>query len=302
MIYDNIIEVIGNTPLIKYQGLPEEYADVYFKLESRNPSGSVKDRAVKGILTDLFHKGILKPGDTIIEPTSGNTGVGLSAVGAALGLKVIIVMPETMSVERRQLMKAYGAELVLTPGSEGMQGALDKAEALSEEYDAPIFGQFTNDANVEAHYRTTGPEIIRDLPNVCAFVAGVGTGGTISGVGKALKEHNPDVKIVALEPADSPLLSQGHAGPHRIQGIGANFIPKVYTPEVVDEVRTITNEQAIDTTIELAKSQGVLAGISSGANIYGAIELAKELGEGHVVVTVLPDTGERYLSSGIFGE
>ncbi|MDO4680065.1 MAG: cysteine synthase A [Aerococcus sp.] len=301
MLMNNILESVGNTPLVQLQGLPEDVADVYVKIEADNPSFSIKDRAVKFILNDLMEKGQLKPGDTIIEETSGNTGIGLSAAGAALGLNVIIVMPETMSDERKQLIRAYGATLELTPGSEGMQGAADRAEALAKEKGALLFGQFTNDANVKAHYETTGPEIMKDLPDVDAFVAGVGTGGTVTGVSKYLKEQNTDIQTYAVEPADSPLLSEGKAGSHKIQGIGANFVPQLFDKQYIDHFLTVTNEDAMAMMRRLASEQGILAGISSGANVSAALRVAKELGKGKKVVTVLPDTGERYLSAGIFG-
>ncbi|MDO4670427.1 MAG: cysteine synthase A [Aerococcus sp.] len=302
MLANSILETLGNTPLVKLQHLKKDSADVYVKLESRNPSFSVKDRAVKYIISDLMASGQLKKGDTIIEETSGNTGIGLSAAGAALGLNVVIVMPETMSNERKQLMKAYGAELVLTPGSEGMKGAADKAAALVEERHAILFGQFTNEANVNAHYETTGPEIMKDLPDVDAFVAGVGTGGTVTGVSKYLKEQNDRIVTYAVEPADSPLLSEGKAGSHKIQGIGANFIPAVFDKQYIDHFLKVTNEEAITTMQKLAAEQGILAGISSGANVSAALHVAEELGAGKKVVTVLPDSGERYLSAGVFGD
>lgn len=299
-MFQNIIDTIGNTPLVRINGLDENYADLYVKIESRNPSGSVKDRATLYIVKDLMERGILKEGGTIIEPTSGNTGIALSMVGAALKLKVVLVMPETMTVERRKIMQAYGAELVLTPGSEGMQGAVNKAKELAAEYNAPIFGQFTNKANVKAHEETTAVEILKEVPDVDGFVAGIGTGGTITGVGKVLKENNPGTVIWAVEPKDSPLLSEGKAGSHKIQGLGANFVPEIYSGEVVDEYFLVSNEEAAASAVRLARTQGILAGVSSGANFFAALALAQKLGKGKKVVTVLPDTGERYLSSGLF--
>lgn len=300
MLFENIIETVGNTPLVKLANLNQDRADIYVKVESFNPSASIKDRAAKFILQDLLDKGVLKAGGTIIEATSGNTGVALAMMGAALGIKVILVMPETMTIERRNLMAAYGADLVLTPGSEGMKAATAKAEALAEELSAPIFGQFTNEANIKAHRETTGKEILKDLEQVDGFVAGVGTGGTVSGTGFTLKEANAETIVWAVEPIASPMLSEGHAGPHKIQGIGANFVPDNYKAEVVDRVYTVSNEDAIESTKSLAKTAGLLVGISSGANVFAATELAKELGYGKTVVTVLPDTGERYLSAGLF--
>ena len=300
MLFENIIETVGDTPLVKLPNPNQDRADIYVKVESFNPSASIKDRAAKFILQDLLDKGVLKTGGTIIEATSGNTGVALAMMGAALGIKVILVMPETMTIERRNLMAAYGADLVLTPGSEGMKGATAKAEALAEELSAPIFGQFTNEANIKAHRETTGKEILEDLEQVDGFVAGVGTGGTVSGTGFTLKEANAETIVWAVEPIASPMLSEGHAGPHKIQGIGANFVPDNYKAEVVDRVYTVSNEDAIESTKSLAKTAGLLVGISSGANVFAATELAKELGYGKTVVTVLPDTGERYLSAGLF--
>ncbi|AXY26531.1 cysteine synthase A [Suicoccus acidiformans] len=301
MLFENIIDTIGKTPLVKLKDA-DNRASIYVKVESFNPSGSVKDRPVKYILKDLMDQGILKEGDTIIEQTSGNTGVGLAMASASLGLKAMIVMPDTMTVERHRLMQAYGAELVLTPGSEGMAGAKAKAQELSEELDAPIFGQFTNQANVKAHEETTAKEILADLPDVAAFVAGIGTGGTVTGVGKTLKANDANTIIWGVEPTDSPLLSEGKAGSHKIQGIGANFVPDILDQKVIDRIFTVTNDQAIDTMVKLAKTEGILAGVSAGANVYAALQLAEELGAGKKVVTVLPDTGERYLSSGFFGD
>lgn len=302
MLFDNILESIGHTPIVKLKQEDVEAAEVYVKIESRNPSGSVKDRPVYYILKHLMAEDLLKKGGTIIEPTSGNTGVGLAMAGAGLGLNVILVMPDTMSQERRKLMTAFGAELVLTPGSGGMQAALDKADELAQEKDAPIFGQFVQEANVQAHIETTGPEILEDLPDVDGFVAGVGTAGTVSGVGQVLKDHNKDIVVWAVEPADSPILSKGedHAGGHKIQGIGANFLPDLFNRQVVDDIYLVENEEAMASARHLAQYNGILAGVSSGANVVAARALAKDLGAGHKVVTVLPDTGERYLSQGLF--
>lgn len=302
MLFENIVDAIGYTPIIKINGLDDSYADVYVKLEKNNPSGSVKDRPVKYIIQDLLDKGELKPGGTIVESTSGNTGVGLAMVGAALGIKVIIVMPDSMSIERRKLMQAYGAELVLTPASGGMSLAGEKAAEIAKEKNAPVFGQFVNEANVKSHEETTAREILEDLPDVDGFVAGIGTGGTVSGVGRVLKENNPDTVIWSVEPAGSPILTKGEVGSHKIQGLGANFIPDILDQSVIDNIETISNEEAIETAVELAKTQGILAGFSSGANYAVALRLAKELGKGKKVVVVLPDSGERYLSSGFFGD
>ena len=302
MLFENVVDAIGYTPVVKINGLDGSYADVYVKLEKNNPSGSVKDRPVKYIIQDLLDKGELKPGGTIVESTSGNTGVGLAMVGAALGIKVIIVMPDSMSVERRKLMQAYGAELVLTPASGGMSLAGEKAEEIAKEKNAPIFGQFKNEANVTSHEETTAREVLEDVPDVDGFVAGIGTGGTITGVGRVLKENNPETVIWSVEPEASPILTKGEAGSHKIQGLGANFIPEILDQSVIDKIETVSNDEAINTAVELAKSQGILAGFSSGANYAVALRLAKELGKGKKVVVVLPDSGERYLSSGFFGD
>lgn len=299
MLYNNILETIGNTPLVKIK-TDENEADIYVKVEAFNPTSSVKDRAVKYVLKDLMDSGKLKEGDTVVEQTSGNTGISLSMHGAALGLKVVIVMPESMSVERRQLMKAFGAELVLTDKSLGMQGSKDKANEIAKERDAIIFGQFTNLANVKGHEETTAVEILKDLPEVDAFVAGVGTGGTITGVSNVLKAENPNIITVAVEPKDSPLLSEGKADSHKIQGIGANFVPEIYSDKNVDEYYLVENEEAMEQSVKLAKEDGILAGISAGANVFAAHKLAKKLGKGKKVVTILPDTGERYLNQGLF--
>lgn len=302
MLFNNMIDAIGYTPLVKVNGLDESYADVYVKLEKNNPSGSVKDRPVKYIIQNLLDSGKVEIGGTLVESSSGNTGVGLAMAGAALGINVVIVMPDSMSMERRAIIQAYGAELVLTPASGGMQLAGEKAAEIAKERGAVVFGQFTNDANVEAHAQTTAKEILQDLPDVDGFVAGIGTGGTISGVGRVLKDNNANTVIWALEPAGSPILTEGQVGSHKIQGLGANFIPKILDQSVIDQIETVTNEEAIEKAVELAKTQGILAGISSGANYAVALRLAKELGKGKKVVVVLPDSGERYLSTGFFGD
>lgn len=305
-IYTSADQLVGHTPLLELTHLEAKYnlkAKVLAKLEYFNPAGSVKDRIAKQMLDDAEAAGKLDKDTVIIEPTSGNTGIGLSAIAAARGYKIIIVMPETMSVERRQLMKAYGAELVLTPGAEGMTGAIKKANELAENYEkAFVPGQFVNPSNPKAHYLTTGPEIWEDTDgNVDYFIAGVGTGGTLSGTGKYLKEHKSDVKVVAVEPATSPVLSEGHGGPHKIQGIGAGFVPDTLDTSIYDEVITVTNEDAFKVGKEIGHNEGVLVGISSGAAIAAAIEVAKRPeAEGKTIVALLPDTGDRYLSTPLF--
>ena len=299
MLFNNIVEAIGNTPLIKMNGLADNMANIYLKLESRNPSGSVKDRPVRTIIEHLLKSGQLEKSGLLVEPTSGNTGIALAAVGAALGIKVILVMPETMSVERRQLMTAYGAEIVLT-GEGGMQKARDEAEKIAHRRGGIIFGQFTNPLNPVSHEETTAQEILADLDQVDGFVAGFGTGGTITGVSNILKVANPQTLTWAIEPEDSPLVSKGSASGHKIQGIGANFIPQVLNLKNIDQVHLVSYEDAVETTINLARQQGILAGISSGANVYLALQMAKKLGKGKNVVTVIADSGERYLSSGLF--
>ena len=299
MIYNHLTDLIGNTPLLAVTGLDGQQARLLLKLEYFNPGGSVKDRVALAMIEDAERNGVLTPGATIIEPTSGNTGVGLAWVGAAKGYKVILTMPDTMSVERRNLLKAYGAQLELTPGAEGMKGAIARAEQLREQISgAVILGQFVNPANPDAHRRTTGEEIWADTGGkVDIFVAGVGTGGTISGVGQALKTHKPDVRIIAVEPAASPVLTTGKAGKHKIQGIGAGFVPETYNPDVVDRVLTVTDEQAYEGSRTLARTQGLLVGISSGAAYHAAAELAcLHENNGKTIVALLPDTGERYLS------
>lgn len=307
-IYKSALDLVGNTPLVEAQNFEkanELEATVLVKLEYFNPAGSVKDRIAKAIIEDAEEKGILKPNSVIIEPTSGNTGIGLAAVAASKGYRLIITMPETMSVERRNLMKAYGAELVLTDGAKGMKGAIAKADELAKELpNSFIPGQFTNPVNPETHKKTTGPEIWKDTEGkVDIFVAGVGTGGTVSGVGEYLKSQNPDVKVVAVEPATSPVLSKGTAGPHKIQGIGAGFVPDTLNTKIYDEVLPVQNEDAFATGKEFAKQEGVLVGISSGAALFAAKELAKRPeNKGKTIVALLPDTGDRYLSTPLFSE
>lgn len=306
--YDRITDLIGGTPLLKltnYNAQKGLGATIYGKLEYFNPAGSVKDRIAKAMIDDAEAKGLLKPDSVIIEPTSGNTGIGLAAVAASRGYKVILTMPETMSIERRNLLKAYGAELVLTEGAKGMKGAIAKAQELAAETpNSFIPSQFTNAANPAAHRSTTGPEIWADTDGkVDIFVAGIGTGGTISGVGEYLKSQNPNVKVVAVEPAGSPVLSKGTPGPHKIQGIGAGFVPDTLNTAVYDEIITVENEDAFETGRILARKEGLLVGISSGAAVYAATELAKRPeNAGKIIVALLPDTGERYLSTPMFSE
>ena len=307
-VYRKITDLIGGTPLLEltnYEKANELNAKIYAKLEYFNPAGSVKDRIAKAMLDDAEEKGLLKPGAVIIEPTSGNTGIGLASVAASRGYKVILTMPETMSVERRNLLKAYGAELVLTEGAKGMPGAIAKAKELAEQTpNSYIPSQFTNPANPAVHLKTTGPEIWADTDGkIDIFVAGVGTGGTLSGVGAYLKSQNPNVKVVAVEPATSPVLSGGKAGPHKIQGIGAGFVPDVLNTKVYDEIIPVSNEDAFATGRALARSEGVLVGISSGAAVFAAAQLAKRPeNAGKVIVALLPDTGERYLSTPMFAD
>ena len=302
-IKNSFLDLVGNTPLVRVNNLikkDELKADVLAKLEYFNPAGSVKDRIAKEMIQDALEKGLINENTTLIEPASGNTGIGLSAVATALNLKIIITMPETMSVERRNLMKAYGAELVLTPGGEGMKGAIAKAKELASQIENSFIpGQFENPANPTAHYKTTGPEIYEQTEGkVDIFVAGVGTGGTISGIGKYLKEKNPEVKVVAVEPASSPVLSTGKGGAHKIQGIGAGFVPETLDTKIYDEIITVENEDAFATGKEMAKTEGILVGISSGAALYAAKELAKrEENAGKTIVVLLPDGGDRYLST-----
>ena len=307
-IYTSADQLIGKTPLLELVHIEKEEgleAKVLAKLEYFNPAGSVKDRIAKAMIDDAEAKGLLKPGSVIIEPTSGNTGIGLASVAAARGYRIIIVMPETMSVERRQLMKAYGAELVLTPGAQGMKGAIAKAEELAKEIKGSFIpSQFTNPSNPKAHLTTTGPEIWEDTDGkVDIFVAGVGTGGTVTGVGEYLKSQNPNVKVVAVEPAGSPVLSKGTPGAHKIQGIGAGFVPDVLNTAVYDEVIAVENDDAFATGKLIGKKEGVLVGISSGAAVWAAIELAKRPeNKGKTIVALLPDTGDRYLSTPLFAD
>ena len=307
-IYTSASQLIGKTPLLELTYMEKEYglqARILAKLEYFNPAGSVKDRIAKAMIEDAERAGKLQPGSTIIEPTSGNTGIGLASVGAARGYKVILVMPETMSVERRQIMKAYGAELVLTEGAKGMKGAIEKAKELAEETPGSFLpGQFANPANPQIHRETTGPEIYEDTDgNVDIFVAGIGTGGTITGVGEYLKEKNPNVKIIAVEPASSPVLSTGKAGAHKIQGIGAGFVPKILNTGIYDEIIPVEDRDAFATGKQIGKQEGILVGISSGAAVWAAMEVAKRPeNEGKIIVVLLPDTGDRYLSTALFAD
>ena len=307
-IYKGTLGLIGNTPLVEVTNIEKALgleATILVKLEYFNPAGSVKDRIAKAMIEDAEKRGVLKEGSVIIEPTSGNTGIGLAAIAAAKGYRIILTMPETMSIERRNILKAYGAELVLTEGAKGMKGAIEKASELAKEIpNSFIPGQFVNPANPAIHKATTGPEIGNDTDgNVDIFIAGVGTGGTLTGVGEFLKSKNPDVKIVALEPASSPVLSEGKGGPHKIQGIGAGFVPDVLNTKIYDEIITVENEDAFATGKLIAKHEGVLVGISSGAALYGAIQLAKRPeNKGKTIVALLPDTGDRYYSTPLFAE
>lgn len=307
-IYESMTELVGHTPLValkNYELHHELPVKMLGKMEAFNPGGSVKDRIAKAMIEDAEKKGTLHEGSVIIEPTSGNTGIGLAAMGSSKGYRVIITMPETMSIERRNLMKAYGAELVLTPGELGMKGAIAEAEKLAKEIpNSFIPSQFSNPANPEIHYQTTGPEIWNDTDGqVAIFVAGVGTGGTISGVGKYLKEKNPAIQVIAVEPADSPVLSQGIAGPHKIQGIGAGFVPETLDTSIYDEILTVSNEEAFEIGREIAKSDGLLVGISSGAALFAATQIAKRPeNKEKMIVVLLPDTGERYLTTAMFAE
>jgi cysteine synthase len=301
-VANSIAELVGQTPIVKLNRLTDENsADVYLKLEYFNPGSSVKDRIALAMIEDAEEKGVLKPGDTIIEPTSGNTGIGLAMIAAAKGYKTVIVMPETMSLERRNLLRAYGAELVLTPGPDGMKGAIKKAEELVKEHGYFMPQQFKNEANPEIHRRTTGKEIVEQMGDqLDAFVSGIGTGGTITGASEILRGKYQDIKIYAVEPADSPVLSGGKPGPHKIQGIGAGFVPDVLNTEIYDEIIQVTNDQAFEYARRAAREEGILCGISSGAAIYAALEVAKKLGKGKKVLAIIPDNGERYLSTPLY--
>lgn len=307
-VYTSLDQIVGRTPLLELQKVKEILSlkgNVVAKLEYFNPAGSVKDRIAKAMINDAEERGVLKPGGIIIEPTSGNTGIGLASVAAARGYKTILVMPETMSIERRKLMKGYGAEIVLTPGDQGISGSIEKAKEMVKEHENAFMpDQFSNPANPKVHYETTGPEIWEDTDGeIDIFVSGVGTGGTISGAGKYLKEKNPDIKVVAVEPAGSPVLSKGEKGPHKIQGIGTGFIPKTLNTDIYDEVLTVTNEEAYETARNLGGQEGVFVGISSGAALHAAYELAKRSeNEGKRIVVLLPDSGDRYLSIEKFTE
>ena len=302
-VANSITELIGNTPIVKLNRLADENsADVYLKLEYMNPGSSVKDRIGLAMIEAAEKEGKLKAGDTIIEPTSGNTGIGLAMVAAAKGLKAILVMPDTMSMERRNLLRAYGAELVLTPGAEGMKGAIKKAEELAEKHGYIVPQQFNNPSNPEIHRQTTGKEIVEQFGDdqLDAFVAGIGTGGTITGAGEVLKEAYPSIKIYAVEPSDSPVLSGGKPGPHKIQGIGAGFVPDILNTEVYDEIFPVKNEEAFEYARRAAREEGILGGISSGAAIYAALQVAKKLGKGKKVLAIIPSNGERYLSTPLY--
>ena len=300
MKFDDILGTIGRTPVVKLNRLAKGLgSEVYVKVEGKNPGGSIKDRAALSMIDDAVANGRLKEGGTIIEPTSGNTGIGLAMVAAVRGYKAVIVMPDTMSKERISLMKAFGADVVLTPGKEGMAGAVAKAEEIAKETGGFIAGQFYNPANPLAHYVGTAKEILEDVPDVDYVVAGIGTGGTVTGIGRGLKRFSSKAKVIGVEPAESPLITEGRAGPHKIQGIGANFIPDNYDKEVIDKIVTVKGDDAIETTRLLAREEGILAGISSGAAVKAALELAKTM-EGKKIIAILPDVGDRYLSTGIF--
>lgn len=299
-MYSSITETIGDTPLVRLNRINPPGTEVYVKVERNNPAGSVKDRAALQMINDAVARGALREGGTIVEPTSGNTGIAISMIAAARGFRAVIVMPETMSAERISLMRAYGAEVVLSPGPLGMKGAVDLAERIREERDGFTCGQFDNPANVAAHRAGTGPEILRDLPDVDYVFAGIGTGGTSSGIALAFRDAGSKARVIGIEPAESPLITEGRAGPHRIQGIGANFVPGNYLPEAVDGVMTVSGEDAVATAVDLARREGIFAGISSGANVFAALEKVREEPSAKVVA-ILPDGGEKYMSLGIFG-
>jgi cysteine synthase len=301
IVGNSVADLVGKTPLVKMNRMTgAEDADVYLKLEYFNPGSSVKDRIALAMIEDAERSGELQANGTIIEPTSGNTGIGLAMIAAAKGYKAVLVMPDTMSTERRNLLRAYGADLVLTPGAEGMKGAIAKAEELAKENNWFMPQQFNNEANPEIHRLTTGPEIADALDRVDAFISGIGTGGTITGAGSVLKERFPDVKIVAVEPTDSPVLSGGQPGPHKIQGIGAGFVPKVLNTDIYDEIILVTNDESYETARRAAREEGILGGVSSGAAIFAALQVAKKLGKGKKVVAILPSNGERYLSTPLY--
>jgi cysteine synthase A len=301
IVGNSVADLVGKTPLVKMNRMTgAEDADVYLKLEYFNPGSSVKDRIALAMIEDAERSGELQVNGTIIEPTSGNTGIGLAMIAAAKGYKAVLVMPDTMSTERRNLLRAYGADLVLTPGAEGMKGAIAKAEELAKENNWFMPQQFNNEANPEIHRLTTGPEIADALDRVDAFISGIGTGGTITGAGSVLKERFPDVKIVAVEPTDSPVLSGGQPGPHKIQGIGAGFVPKVLNTDIYDEIILVTNDESYETARRAAREEGILGGVSSGAAIFAALQVAKKLGKGKKVVAILPSNGERYLSTPLY--
>ncbi|MCL2786724.1 MAG: cysteine synthase A [Methanomassiliicoccaceae archaeon] len=301
MLYSDILETIGGTPMIRLNKIaPKGAADIYVKMESFNPSGSVKDRASISMIRDAETKGLLKKGYSIVEPTSGNTGIGIAMIAAVLGYKAVIVMPDSMSAERMRLIRAYGAEVVLTKGSDGMAGAVRKAEELVAAGKAFMPQQFSNHANVMAHYTGTAKEILLDVPDVSAVVAGIGTGGTATGMGMGMRNFSPDVKIIGVEPFESPLLTEGRSGPHGIQGIGANFVPTILNREYIDEIVTVKEKEAIEMTRRLAAEEGMLAGISSGAAVHAAVNIAERYGMGKKIVAILADDGERYMSTGIY--
>lgn len=301
MIYNNMLEMIGKTPILKLSNLVDENsAEVYIKLEKLNPGGSVKDRAALGMIENAEELGLLKEGSIIVEPTSGNTGIALAMIGRLKGYKVVIVMPDSMSKERRDLIKAYGAELILTDGAEGMKGAIEKAKELTKDSRYFMPQQFENLSNSKKHYETTAEEILEDIRDLDMFIAGVGTGGTVTGVGNKLKEEKEDIKVVAVEPGSSPVLSGGMAGAHKIQGLGSGFVPKIYKSEYIDEVVKVSDEDALKTTKLVAEKEGILLGISSGAAIHVALEKAKALGKGKKILTIAPDGGEKYISMGIY--